>query len=109
MTYTLCRGVSTASQRAWSPKPGPGTVTVPGASVAQPARSPALQSCKSNADTVVSKLAVYRVSLAGSIWRPFGPPPGSPSVSVAIVPHPDCRVALQVLASNALVAASVPT
>ena len=72
-------------------------VTVPGMSVAHPDRSPALQSCRSNAEIVSSPLAVYRVWLAGSIWTSEG------KMAVGIVPswaHPDCTVALHVLASN---------
>src|SRR6516165_1580902 len=76
----------------------PGTVTVPGMSVAHPARSAALQSFRSNADTVLSKLAVYSVSFAVSTWPALGPV-GSP-VKTPRLPHPDCTAALQVFASN---------
>src|SRR5215469_319869 len=97
-TYTVCSGASTTSQNATSKKSDGSTVTVPGLSVAQPARSVALQWRRSNADMVLSKLAVYKVSSDGST-TPTSGPTGSPS-SRPILRHPDCAAALQVFALN---------
>ncbi|MGO9957850.1 MAG: hypothetical protein ACLP50_18085 [Solirubrobacteraceae bacterium] len=72
--------------------------TVPGITVAQPLRSLALQWLRSKADTVLSKLAVYRVSLAGSTAASLGPN-ASPG-SVPSVAHPAWTVALQVVVSS---------
>src|SRR5215467_15276088 len=97
-TNTVCSGASTTSQNATSKNWLGATVTTPGFWAAQPPRSLASQWRKSNADRVLSKLAVYRVSFAGST-TPSSGPTGSP-ISLPIVVHPDCVAALQVFALN---------
>ena len=97
VTYTLWFAGSTATHSVTS-KPGAGKVTLPGVSVAQPARSAALQLRRSNAEIVLSLLAVYSVWLAGSTWAPMGARPASWSTPSRL--QPDCAAALHVLASN---------
>ena len=111
--YDRVHGVqraSTATHRTCSnPFPAPGgTPRCPASCWRSPPGRLALQSRRSNADTVLSQLAVYRVSFAGvDLRRRFGPI-GSPVEHGRAWRIPTGTVALQVFASNTVQPFSAP-